>query len=196
MSGRWIEKIPRRSDFCGCPGCPLCYNWVEERPVECIISVTKLVDIAFNNETQTATVELDGLDKMIADLIPGGTPTLEEKNILREAAVRIHVANLARIEAERKDASAYFHECDDRQMLERWLKSEAKERAKPKREPIKRQPLLDEMELKQPEEKKEETEFEKSERQLATSSLTAGPMRAAREDSVKDYDAITERYRR
>jgi hypothetical protein len=26
----WVEKIPRRSDFCGCPGCGLCYDWATD----------------------------------------------------------------------------------------------------------------------------------------------------------------------
>lgn len=30
----WVEKIPRRADFCGCPGCSLCYDWATDEGVK------------------------------------------------------------------------------------------------------------------------------------------------------------------
>jgi hypothetical protein len=30
----WVEKIPRRADFCGCPGCTLCYDWATDEGVK------------------------------------------------------------------------------------------------------------------------------------------------------------------
>ena len=30
----WVEKIPRRFDFCGCPGCTLCYDWANDEGVK------------------------------------------------------------------------------------------------------------------------------------------------------------------
>ena len=44
----WVKKIPERYDFCGCPPCGLCYDWVEpitEEVVEGIVHIaTELLD--------------------------------------------------------------------------------------------------------------------------------------------------------
>lgn len=67
----WAIKIPKRSDFCGCPPCPLCFNWVDGEK------------------------NVTGIDKMAWDLL-GRDYTPKERPTLQAAAERIHEANLNR----------------------------------------------------------------------------------------------------
>src|SRR5579872_7519657 len=84
----WVVKNPRRPDFCGCPPCPLCYDWADKSSVN------------------------DGLRQFMFDLLKGKEPTKEEERTLTEAAQAIHVRNLSadeRLEAEIREADRAQH---------------------------------------------------------------------------------------
>lgn len=86
----WIAKTPRRFDFCGCPPCPLCFDWVD-------------------GEKRTL-----GMDKFISDIMGKRTPTLtvEEAQTMQKSAQAIHAANLnkdERLAEELRDADHAQH---------------------------------------------------------------------------------------
>jgi hypothetical protein len=77
----WVPRTPKRSDFCGCPPCPLCYDWATEPPA---------------GRVQDAWVQeiISGMTKFTGDVLEGKKPTESEKETLQKAAEKIHVANL------------------------------------------------------------------------------------------------------
>lgn len=77
----WVPRTPKRSDFCGCPPCPLCYDWATEPP-------TGRVQDAWVQEI------ISGMTKFTGDVLEGKKPTESEKETLQKAAEKIHVANL------------------------------------------------------------------------------------------------------
>lgn len=80
--GRCVPKNPRTYDFCGCPPCGICFDWVEDQPAE-----------AAQEEGIVEPVVVDGLEQMGRELL-GREPTEEERKIIKEAADRVHLRNL------------------------------------------------------------------------------------------------------
>lgn len=70
----YVPKVPRRYDFCGCPPCGLCFDWVEPVPP---VEVKEEEPIAPPEELP----RVDGIDKAAMDLTgkPLGEITTEEK---------------------------------------------------------------------------------------------------------------------
>jgi hypothetical protein len=69
----WVPRTPRRPDFCGCPPCPLCFDWAEDNRIE------------------------SGMTKYIRDILGADRQsTAQEKKTLDDVAEKIHAANLAR----------------------------------------------------------------------------------------------------
>ncbi len=50
----FVPKIPKRSDFCGCPPCHLCFDWVEPAPPVELTTETPL-EIRISAEIKIAT---------------------------------------------------------------------------------------------------------------------------------------------
>lgn len=74
----WIEKVPRRPDFCGQVGCPICYDWAEP-----------------SGET------VPGYRHMMNELLgeAAARATREQTKAIEDAAERIHVsAVLAKVD--------------------------------------------------------------------------------------------------
>jgi hypothetical protein len=70
----WIPRTPRRPDFCGCPPCPLCFDWASDEGLK---------------------IE-DGMQKFTRDMLGDRAPSAQEKETLDEAADRVHLGNLNR----------------------------------------------------------------------------------------------------
>lgn len=86
-----VIKIPKRSDFCGCPPCGLCFDWVDDEPRAPIV---------------------DGLVKMAEDVTgkPIAKVTEPELKVVKAAAQEIHERNLAGIvppEVQPKDGTTF-----------------------------------------------------------------------------------------
>lgn len=81
----WVPRTPKRADFCGCPPCPLCYDWATDAPA---------------GRVQDAWVQeiISGMTKFTQDMLDGTAPTEAEEQVLKDAAEKIHVANLSRDE--------------------------------------------------------------------------------------------------
>lgn len=113
----WVEKVPRRSDFCGCPGCPLCYNWVE--PL--------VVDHEVTQESKKPSFQ-EIMKEIFKDL---PAPQSMEEYEFAHAYVR----NLGKDNPEEQARiDAEFRERDEVQALTRFLDYA---RRNPKKEPIK-----------------------------------------------------------
>lgn len=128
----WVVRIPKRSDFCGCPPCPLCYNWATEQPA---------------GRVQDKWVQeiIDGMSKFTEDMLGSKTPTANEQQVLKDAAEAIHVSNLGfhdRVDAELKAADAAQH--TERQMAD-FLAKKREDAARPPE--MKAGPCLDDMDL-------------------------------------------------
>ena len=65
----WVPRTPKRADFCGCPPCPLCYDWATDAPA---------------GRVQDAWVQeiISGMTKFTDDLLDGKEPTETEKETL------------------------------------------------------------------------------------------------------------------
>ncbi len=74
----WVVKIPKRADFCGCPPCALCFDFVHDQPAD-----------------QPQEV-MSGIDKMIEDIVgkPAEQATPAEVAIVQKVAEEIHERNL------------------------------------------------------------------------------------------------------
>jgi len=114
----FVPKTPKRADFCGCPPCPLCYDWVADQPVEVTIEQPIV---------QAEPLRVDGVEKMALDLL-GREPTQKELKTLREAAYTIHVRN----RNQAKAAEDAYRDADAMQRTERTIDALLKEAAKPK----------------------------------------------------------------
>jgi hypothetical protein len=91
----FVAKTPKRSDFCGCPPCPLCFDFVEPAPPR-VVEVEAVEELPY-----IEPVVIDGLEKMARDLL-GREPNAEERKIMKEAGERVHVNNLnAKIERDK-----------------------------------------------------------------------------------------------
>lgn len=93
----FVEKRPRREDFCGCPPCPICYDYVQPAPPRAITIQEAETEVMEEPEP----VVVDGLEKMATDLL-GRAPTEEERKIMKEAGERVHLNNKnAKIERDK-----------------------------------------------------------------------------------------------
>lgn len=84
----WVPRTPKRSDFCGCPPCPLCFCWAGYDGL------------------------VDGMTKFTQDMLGAKKPSKNEEQVLKDAAEAIHVANLSlpeRVDAELKEADRTQH---------------------------------------------------------------------------------------
>lgn len=140
----YVPKKPRRSDFCGCPPCPLCYDYVEPAPpVE--VKVEEEAPVA---ETKPAEpVVINGIVRM-GQAILGRPPTLEEMPALTRAAETIHEQNKLRVQDEQralqavKDADRENHIA---LMCGAVIKEKVRERSAPKPTPTLNTVNLDDM---------------------------------------------------
>lgn len=129
MSGDWIVKNPKRSDFCGCPGCPLCYDWAEYKEEEAQIDL--VVEIEEEAPEPEIVSVISGVDKMAGDLL-GRKATSDERAALRDGAVLIHEGNKLRNAAYVEN----FHIQHTEMQVQAVIKQVQRERANPPRENI------------------------------------------------------------
>lgn len=138
----WVPKTPRPGDFCGCPPCPICFDWADtdEEQFEAMRALVELfggtVRTEKNMEARQTIAFIPGVVKMTVDLVGTAVPpTPAQVRTLVEAAERIHVGNLAKLKA--RPDGAFFHEEDDKQFTERqveaFLAQKRREAAFPKR---------------------------------------------------------------
>ena len=153
----YVPKTPRRFDFCGCPPCPLCYDYVIDVPVDVSMEVE-----------ETAPVEqvvVDGVMRMAEELL-GREPTPTELRVLKETAYKIHVENRNRT---KQDEEAY-REHDRTLRIEMTIDAILKEARRPKVERKELNPInIDMMERAEDGELK----TEKSEEQKALEEMYA-----------------------
>lgn len=136
----YVPKIPRRLDFCGCPPCPLCFDWVEPAPP---VEITKEIPII----PPVVEVRIDGIAKM-AEEFGVKNPTTKQLRELRNAAEKIHERNLeqntispedkGKADAQRR--AEYF----EGRAIEAAIKTKAKEKKK-EPVPVDNRPTLDEL---------------------------------------------------
>lgn len=93
----WVEKVPRRYDFCGCPPCGLCYDYVED-----------LKDPAIEQ------AKIEGIAKMALDLL-GRMPTAPERQRLEEEADRAHAIKRSILDRKPPPISDLVEEYDKNQ---------------------------------------------------------------------------------
>jgi hypothetical protein len=128
----WVPKVPRRPDFCGCPPCPLCYDWVDENRV------------AMDGFLKFC---LDMLGRTLADALSRlPTPELREQfeKQMRELADRVHQD---KVDASKADP---FKDEFEKKALEMQLNAAAviKERERKLTRPARKKTvLLDNLEL-------------------------------------------------
>jgi hypothetical protein len=131
----WVPKVPRRPDFCGCPPCPLCYDWADEGK-EVMQGFLKFC--------------LDMLGRTLEDALSRlPTPELRDqfRNQMRELADRVH--------QDKVDAAGVdpFKVDFEKQALEMQLNAAAaiREREKKFSRPARKSTvLLDNLELNPP----------------------------------------------
>lgn len=128
----WIVRIPKRPDFCGCPPCPLCYNWGSEPPA---------------GRVQDKWVQeiIDGMSKFKGDMLGGRAPTANETEVLNAAAEAIHVGNLSfsqRVDEEFKAADKAQH---TKRQMDAFLAEKRADAARPP--PVEAKACLDDMDL-------------------------------------------------
>lgn len=115
----WVPKIPRRYDFCGCPPCGLCFDWLEpERPVE----ITEEDPIE-----ATAGYRIDGVRKMVEDIV-GPNSTEEQRRQIYEGAILVHEKN--KLNAAKDPVESHQESLDEgftRRGVESFLRQKAVE---------------------------------------------------------------------
>lgn len=83
----YVPKVPRRSDFCGSPPCPLCFDWVEPVPPEEVKKSDPL--------EAPVGYRIDGMRKMTEEILgKDAEPTNEQKAQLYQGAETVHLRNL------------------------------------------------------------------------------------------------------
>ena len=92
----YVVRQPKRYDFCGCPPCPLCFDFVEPAP-----SVSERIpdDAVIPRDLLAPdAVVVDGLDKMAEVLLdkPIEEITKEEKAKVKDVAEDLHQGNIVR----------------------------------------------------------------------------------------------------
>lgn len=121
----FVPKTPQRFDFCGCPPCPLCFDYVEPAPP---VEVKKEDPIV-----EAKPVVVDGVLKMGRELL-GREPTEYEMVALKKGAQTIHEQNLLRLKDE-KNVDQEFRDKHREQHItmvcEAVIDAKLKERAAP-----------------------------------------------------------------
>lgn len=121
----YVVKKPKRSDFCGCPPCPLCYDWCDD------------IEAKKSEEEQRV---VPGIIAMGMELMGKKKLTQPEIALMKEAGAKIHAANLARPKQQEEE----FQAAVELRQLEVFL--ETAEASKPKKVPVKpRNKTLDDM---------------------------------------------------
>jgi hypothetical protein len=99
----WIENVPRRPDFCGRVGCPVCYNWADDdHTLAEARSNLLLGEQTYDFSTMTRVIS--GVAKMGQDLLGRTEGTTAEKEALQKAAEVIHERNLMSEDEKRKES--------------------------------------------------------------------------------------------
>lgn len=137
----WIPKRPKPGDFCGCPPCPICFDWQSPE-----------ADTRDRYEKLWEEKKImDGMTKFLQDMAPQGRELGEAKTAqLKAVAEEIHEKNkapLVRTPEDLNKAVEYFHKADEDQRLRRFLQEKRREREKPQRAPLKKEKVLDHMDL-------------------------------------------------
>lgn len=141
----WVVKRPKRSDFCGCPPCGLCFDWVEpQRPVpEWVTDDTPI--------PKGLQAPVDGLIKMTEDLTgkPFAEATKEEKEQVKGIAQDMHAkAIIRKIEGgPEPDTGMTFQEAEENRWFEANIKAkrEAREAEKKYQDKLNQPKSLDAM---------------------------------------------------
>jgi len=108
----WIEKVPRRFDFCGCPGCPLCYDWADDAPV------------ALALETGALTQEIQQPPTFDEQMILiYGTQQERPKTLKEYEYCHIYVHS-GQLEKEEAEAQQSVREAEHAMWFDRWLTHE------------------------------------------------------------------------
>lgn len=79
----WVEKSPQPSYFCGCPPCPICFDWVEDNGAS-ITGIAHVVKELTGKPIDQATPEeimavSDGIEKIHAANLAGITFPVETR---------------------------------------------------------------------------------------------------------------------
>lgn len=123
----FVPKVPRRVDFCGCPPCPLCFDFVEptppvqvqeEEPIEAPVLVEERVD---------------GIVQM-GKAVLGRVPRPDEMPALLKAAETIHEQNKLRVQDQQQADAARKRMHEERRVtmtVEAVIAAKVKERNAP-----------------------------------------------------------------
>lgn len=122
----WVPKVPRPSDFCGCPPCGICFNWVEPAPPVAVEEEDS--PIVMENP---AGYQTDGVRKMVEDILGKDVvPTREQVQQVYEGAVLVHERNLRNSKKTAKELEQeIIDENFTRKGVESFMKQKAKEAA-------------------------------------------------------------------
>ena len=103
----FVEKTPRPWDFCGCVGCPRCYDWADDLRGGVV----------------------DGFIKFVSEMLQGRPATEGETRQLQEGADRVHLFNKNK-PSPLDEAAALYDEARAEEFLQRQLTAKVKARAK------------------------------------------------------------------
>lgn len=201
----FVPKVPRRYDFCGCPPCGLCFDYVQPAPpVE-------------DNTLEQMVV--DGLIKMTEDLTGKAIAECTEAEVkqVKGIAEDMHNRNLVRqVEGlpPDEDGAVFVNEKEELYWLEKniTMKREAQEKQK-KYEAARaeKKPSLDEINwgatdeakgIEEEKQKEKEKELKKAAKVEVSQEMRAREQQEAynrmlgKERGAAYYDAWTNRYRR
>lgn len=109
----WIEKVPRRFDFCGCPGCPLCYNWGEDPPVVLALETGAL--------PQEVVQVAPTFDEQMVLIYGTDRPRPKDIKEYEYCHVYVHSGQMDKEDAERQQE---IKEAEEEMWFSRWLSHE------------------------------------------------------------------------
>lgn len=121
----WVPRTPKRADFCGCPPCPLCFDWAGDNGI------------------------VSGMDRFFQDMLGPKAPTANETEVLNDAAESIHVSNLGyskRVDEQFKAADEARRDAFAQQDADAFLARKRREAELPK-PVVDTRPCLDDMDL-------------------------------------------------
>lgn len=181
----YVPKVPRRRDFCGCPPCGICFDWVEPAPPK---EVEKSDPIDTSDPVATG-YRTDGVRKMIEEILgPDVTPTADQKAQIYEGAMLAHLYNLDQSKKTPQEAhQEIIDESFIRQGVEAFLKQKRIEAAVV-RPPVNTRNLDDMADeiAKKEAEKKEETEKAAKEKQRVKAEMMAEAYYGKSQDAPVD----------
>lgn len=186
----FVPKVPRRYDFCGCPPCALCFDWVEPVPPQ-----------PTPEEEQTCEpVRVDGIDKAAMDLTgkPLAEITNEEKGQVRAYMDDFH--QRAFINAMKgttpPEDGAFFVEGTDLTWFEQRIKQKAESNNSEKKyqENLKKPKVLDHIDMTNVEdeekEKKEKLLQEEAKKEASKENRRKQEQEAARQRLLNSYQGM------